>query len=445
MTDENATGTCEAQLRCIPVGKVFAVAIGNALEFYDFLTYSYFAIQIGHCFFPVAQTTHGLLYSLATFGVGFITRPLGALVIGRFGDRAGRKPAMVLSFTLMGVGITGLALTPSYSTIGIFAPILLLTFRLIQGFALGGQVGPSTAYLVEAAPSHRRGLYVAVQFMTQDLAVLVAGLVGFALSNSLPASALDQWGWRLAFLIGAAVIPFGLYLRRSLPETLLLPDVPSREDVTSKLPLRSIVLGLLLLIATTIGGYGLSYMTTYAQDSLHLVAGVAFGATILNGVGNLMGDVLSGLASDKIGRKPVMLVSALFGLLLVLPAYLAMRRLPSAFTVYAATTVLCLLMQTFGNAALVTVTESLPKAVRSTALSLLYAIATTVFGGTTQLVIKLLMVTTGSALAPAWYIVAALAVGLSAAMMIRETAPVKVSAAFGIGETKTPAVVDLFK
>jgi len=119
MTDENATGTCEAQLRCIPVGKVFAVAIGNALEFYDFLTYSYFAIQIGHCFFPVAQTTHGLLYSLATFGVGFITRPLGALVIGRFGDRAGRKPAMVLSFTLMGVGITGLALTPSYSTIGI--------------------------------------------------------------------------------------------------------------------------------------------------------------------------------------------------------------------------------------------------------------------------------------------------------------------------------------
>jgi MHS family citrate/tricarballylate:H+ symporter-like MFS transporter len=151
----------------MPLGKVFVVGIGNALEFYHFLTYSYFAIQIGHCFFLAAQTAHGLLFSLATFGVGFFTRPLGAMVIGRIGDRVGRKPAMVLSFTLMGIGITGLALTPSYATIGVVAPILLLVFRLLQGFALGGQVGPSTAFLIEAAPPHRRGLYVAVQYMTQ--------------------------------------------------------------------------------------------------------------------------------------------------------------------------------------------------------------------------------------------------------------------------------------
>jgi MHS family citrate/tricarballylate:H+ symporter-like MFS transporter len=425
MNNVSAAGISEAQLQYIPVGKVFAVGIGNALEFYDFLTYSYFAIQIGHCFFPAAQTTHGLLFSLATFGVGFITRPLGGLIIGRFGDRAGRKPAMVLSFTLMGVGITGLALTPSYSTIGILAPILLLTFRLIQGFALGGQVGPSTAYLIEAAPPHRRGLYVAVQFMTQDLAVVAAGVVGYALSNALTVPALDEWGWRLAFLLGAAVIPFGLYLRRSLPEPLSLTDPPSPGPAGPRVSLRLIVLGMLLLIATTVGGYGLSYMTTYAQDSLRLAAGVAFGATILNGLGNLIGDLLSGLLSDKIGRKPVMLVSASLGLLLVLPFYLAMTWLPGALTVYAATTVLCLLQQTFGNAALVTVTESLPKAVRSTVLSMLYAIATTVFGGTTQLVIKLLTEATGSALAPAWYIMAALAIGISAAMMIRETAPVK--------------------
>jgi MHS family citrate/tricarballylate:H+ symporter-like MFS transporter len=426
MTNVSTAGISEAPFQYIPVGKVFAVGIGNALEFYDFLTYSYFAIQIGHCFFPAAQTTPGLLFSLATFGVGFITRPLGGLIIGRFGDRAGRKPAMVLSFTLMGVGITGLALTPSYATIGILAPILLLTFRLIQGFALGGQVGTSTAYLIEAAPPHRRGLYVAVQFMTQDLAVVVAGVVGFALSNSLSASALDQWGWRFAFLIGAAVIPFGLYLRHSLPETLTLTDATSRGPAGPKVPLRLIVLGLLLISATTIGGYGLSYMTTYAQDSLRLAAGVAFGTTILNGLGNLVGDVLSGLLSDKIGRKPVMLVSVSLALLLVLPAYLAMTRLPGALTVYAATTVLCLLTQTFGNAALVTVTESLPKVARSTVLSVLYAIATTVFGGTTQFVIKLLTVATGSALAPAWYIITAFAVGASAALMIRETAPVKV-------------------
>jgi MFS family permease len=405
----------------IPLAKVFVVGIGNALEFYDFLTYSYFAIQIGHCFFPAAQTAHGLLFSLATFGAGFLTRPLGAIVIGRIGDRAGRKPAMVLSFGLMGLGITGLALTPSFATIGIAAPILLLVFRLLQGFALGGQVGPSTAYLIEAAPPQRRGLYVAVQYMTQDLAVVAAGVVGYVLSNRLSAPALDLWGWRLAFLIGAAVVPFGVYLRGTLPETLTDRDAIEHEP--RRLSTRLIGLALVLLMATTIGGYGLSYMTTFAQDSLRLAAGIAFGATIMNGLGNLIGDLMSGLCSDRFGRKPVMLVSITLLILLVLPGYLAMTHVPGALTLYLVTSVLCILQQVFGNAALVTIAESLPTAVRATALATLYAIATTVFGGTTQLVIKLLTEGTGSALAPAWYMTGALAMGAVAVILIRETAP----------------------
>jgi MFS family permease len=408
----------------MPLSKVFVVGIGNALEFYDFLTYSYFAIQIGHCFFPAAQTAHGLLFSLATFGAGFFTRPLGALIIGRIGDRAGRKPAMVLSFALMGIGITGLALTPSYAAIGIAAPILLLVFRLLQGFALGGQVGPSTAFLIEAAPPHRRGLYVAVQYMTQDLAVVAAGVVGYALSNWLSVASLDRWGWRLAFMLGAAVVPFGVYLRGTLPETLTAAD---RDIIRpeQRVPVRLLVLGLLLLMTTTIGGYGLSYMTTYAQDSLRLAAGVAFGATVMNGLGNLIGDLLSGLCSDRIGRKPVMLFSVLLLLLLVLPAYIAMTHFPGALTVYLATSVMCLLQQLFGNAALVTIAESLPMAVRSTVLATLYALATTAFGGTTQLVIKLLTEATGNSLAPAWYMTGALAIGAVAVALIRETAPAK--------------------
>jgi MHS family citrate/tricarballylate:H+ symporter-like MFS transporter len=415
----------QAPQKSIPLSKVFVVGIGNALEFYDFLTYSYFAIQIGHCFFPAAQTAHGLLFSLATFGAGFFTRPLGAIVIGRIGDRAGRKPAMVLSLALMGIGITGLALTPSYATIGIFAPILLLVFRLLQGFALGGQVGPSTAFLIEAAPLNRRGLYVAVQFMTQDLAVVAAGVVGYALSNWLSATALDLWGWRLAFLIGAAVVPFGVYLRTTLPETLTDANRDAIEHEPRRLPPRLLGLALLLLMAATIGGYGLSYMTTFAQDSLRLAAGVAFGATIMNGLGNLLGDLLSGLCSDRYGRKPVMLVSIVLLILLVLPGYLAMTHFPGALTVYLATSVLCVLQQLFTNAAMVTIAESLPTAVRSTVLATLYAIATTVFGGTTQLVIKLLTEGTGSSLAPAWYISGALAIGAVAVILIRETAPVK--------------------
>jgi MHS family citrate/tricarballylate:H+ symporter-like MFS transporter len=141
----------------LPLRKVIAVGVGNALEFYDFITFSFFAIQIGHCFFPESQTSHGLLYSLASFGVGFLTRPLGGVVIGMYGDRVGRKPAMVLSFALMGASILGLVLTPSYAQIGMAAPILLVIFRLVQGFALGGEVGPSTAFLVEAAPPSDAG------------------------------------------------------------------------------------------------------------------------------------------------------------------------------------------------------------------------------------------------------------------------------------------------
>ena len=291
----------------LPWRQVLAVAMGNALEFYDFLTFSFFAIQIGHAFFPARQMAHGLLYSLATFGVGFITRPLGGVVIGSYGDRAGRRAAMMLSFALMGVAILGLALTPSYARIGIGAPILLLAFRLVQGFALGGEVGPSTAFLLEVAPPHRRGLYVSFQSASQGLAILAAGIVGYVLSSAVSPVALDAWGWRVAFLIGAAVIPVGLYLRRRLPETLHRPDGGPVSAVAVRVPARFVALSLMVLAAMTIATYVRGYMTTYAQDSLKLAAGIAFGATIINGLCGVLVCPLSGLISDRIGRKPVTL------------------------------------------------------------------------------------------------------------------------------------------
>jgi len=204
--------------------QVAAVAAGNALEFYDFLTYSFFAVQIGGSFFPSHNAAASLLASLAAFGAGFLTRPVGALVIGRFADRMGRKPAMLLSFGLMGVAIVGLALTPPARVIGPAAPILAIAFRLMQGFALGGEVGPSTAYLVEAAPPNRRGLYVSMQFMGQDAAVLAAGLMGVGLASVMGADALRDYGWRIAFLAGAVIVPFGLMLRSGLTETLHAPE-----------------------------------------------------------------------------------------------------------------------------------------------------------------------------------------------------------------------------
>jgi MFS family permease len=179
--------------------QIAAVVVGNALEFYDFLTYAFFAVHIGNAFFPSRNPSSSLLLSLATFGAGFLMRPVGGLVIGRMGDRVGRKPAMLLSFSCMGIAMSGLALTPSYASIGITAPILVIAFRLLQGFALGGEVGPTTAYLMESAPVGRRGLYASLQYSTQGLAVMTAGLIGVLLARVLDPEALDVWGWRVAF------------------------------------------------------------------------------------------------------------------------------------------------------------------------------------------------------------------------------------------------------
>jgi MFS transporter, MHS family, citrate/tricarballylate:H+ symporter len=413
----------------LPLRKVAAVGIGNALSFYDFLTFSFFAIQIGRTFFPAASGGHSLLYSLATFGVGFATRPLGGLIIGAYADRAGRKPAMILSFTLMGAGIVGLALTPSYAQIGVAAPVLLVFFRLVQGFALGGEVGPSTAFLIEAAPPRRRGLYLALQYATQDAAVLIAGLVGFALSSALAPADLQSWGWRLAFLTGAAIVPFGLMMRRALPETHIV-DGPAAtasgaRPARRRAPVRILVLGLGMLGAGTIANYVLDYMTTYAQDSLHLAASIAFGATIVLGAVAVVCDIACGLLSDRVGRKPVMVTAGVAMAVLSIPAFLLMVRAPSIWTVWGVTALLSALLAFVSGPALITITESLPRGVRSGALGTLYAVAIAGFGGSTQVTIKWLTYVSGSPLAPAWYLAGALVIGVIAMALVAETAPVK--------------------
>jgi MFS family permease len=414
----------------VGLDKVVAVGMGNALEFYDFLTFSFFSTQIGHCFFPNATGKHGLLYALATFGVGFAMRPLGGILIGRYGDRAGRKPAMLLSFTLMGVAILGVALTPSYTQIGVFAPVLLVLFRLVQGFALGGEVGPSTAYLIEAAPQHQRGLYVSIQYATQDCAPLVAGVVGFVLSLLLSAQQLDTWGWRLAFLFGASIVPFGLWMRSALPEpmppaTLLATD--SGAKAALKVPVRLIVLGVLMLGSGTISGYVLTYLTTYAQDSLKMSARLAFAATIVFGLAEVCGDLTSGRLADRFGRRPMMLVPLLLLTVFVVPLFMLMNQTGSVGIAIGAMAVVSVLVAMNTTPMLVSITESLPRRVRSGALATMYACTISVCGGTTQVIVKWLTDVTGSPLAPAWYMMGALLFGGTAAYLMRETAPAGVA------------------
>src|SRR6478736_9330442 len=195
-----------------------AATVGNMLEFYDFITYSFFAIQIGHTFFPTGSEYGSLMLSLATFGAGFVTRPIGGIVLGIYSDRIGRRPAMLLSFALMGAAILTIALTPSYRMIGVAAPIIVIAARMVQGFALGGEVGPTTAYLIEIAPPEHRALVVAWQPASQEIAATAGALVGVILSRTMAPGMLDLYGWRVAFLVGAVCLPFGIWMRKTLPE-----------------------------------------------------------------------------------------------------------------------------------------------------------------------------------------------------------------------------------
>jgi MFS family permease len=398
--------------------QIGAVVVGNALEFYDFVTYSFFAVQIGRSLFP-GDSDRSLMLSLGTFGIGFLSRPLGGLVIGRYADRKGRKPAMILSFALMGLGLVGIALVPPYAAIGLAAPALAIVFRLVQGFALGGEVGPNTAWLLEAAPPGRRGLYVSLHMATADVGVLVAGLVGFALSSLLAPALFDAWGWRIAFLLGAAIVPFSLALRRTLDETL----PPAKEEVGSA-DLRPILAtaaaGMIVLGAATIANYTLQYINTYAQTTLHMAVNVAFGATLVLGAVSVACDLAAGWLADRFGRKRTLLLPWLALILLAVPAYLFVSAFPTPAVLFAVTAFLSLVHILGSTPAMLLVLEAIPARVRAGAMGLIYACAISIFGGTAQPLVRKLIEWTGSPLAPGWYMAAAVACGLCATFLIRE-------------------------
>jgi MHS family citrate/tricarballylate:H+ symporter-like MFS transporter len=411
---------------------IAAATVGNALEFYDFVTYTFFSIQIGKTFFPSHDSYTSLMLSLATFGAGFVTRPIGGIIIGAYSDRIGRRPAMMLSFTLMGVAIIFLALIPSYAQIGLAAPILAVMARMVQGFSLGGEVGPTTAYLLESAPPKSRGFAVAWQGASQAIASTVGGLVGLALSSVMSATLLDDWGWRVAFLLGAVTLPFGFWIRRGMPETLHAPELASRTMSAASAGLgvirdngRIILLGLMVLASGTIGTYVFNYMTTFAQHTLHMPPMVAFFATSLGNIGAIAAGLYGGWLSDRIGRRPIMIWPHLGYVLLIIPIFLWITQARSALALVGGTLVLGVLGALSVAAFYAAVTETLPKRIRGSAFATIYAFSIAIFGGTTQLVVTWLIHITGSSMAPAWYLLAAAVVGHVARWLILESAPIK--------------------
>ena len=424
----SAAGSGPQRLKALHVA---AVAAGNGLEFFDFMIFATFAIYIGRAYFPSHDPTVSLLVSLATFGIGFVTRPIGGLVIGRLGDRVGRRPALMLSFGLMGAGTLGLALTPTYATIGLAAPAIVIFARLVQGFALGGEVGPATAYLVEAAGEGRRGQVGAWQSATQGLAMLMSAAVAVALSFALPRAALEAWGWRLAFLAGLVIVPFALVVRRSLPETI--PARRAAGEPAGKAPWALVGLSVVLLAYGTISTYVSNYLTTFAIDTLKMAPRAAFGVGLVTGGLVLALTPIGGWLSDRVGRKAVMIPCTIVSGLVILPAFSWLIAHPSPAALYA-TTVLMTAPGALGAAAMIVgIAESFPARTRSFAVGAIYATAIAVFGGSAQFVVALLIHALHAPIAPAWYRLGATVFGLAAMIALPESAPVRRNARVPVG------------
>jgi MFS family permease len=398
------------------------VIIGNGLEFYDFVTFAFFAIQIGHTFFPSTNAYLSLMGSLATFGAGFITRPIGAHVLGGYADRAGRKPAMLISMTLMGVGILLLALTPGYATIGIAAPLLALTARLMQGFALGGEVGSATAYMMESAKDERRGLTISWQSISQQISATTGALVGLGLSLTLTKLQLDLFGWRIALLLGATIVPFALFMRNGLPETAV---TQTGQTAPFRSYRRVIGLGALIITAGTIATYVFHYMTTYGQNSIHLSSSAAFAGQTANQAIGIIAAMLGGWLSDRIGRRWVMIVPQSAFLLAIIPCFVWLTTARSATAFIGANLILSVAYGVPFGATYAAITESLPSMVRARAFALVYSVPVAVFGGTTQLVVTWLLHVTGNPMAIGWYLAAVTGIGLLAMIAMRESAPIR--------------------
>ena len=409
--------------------------LGNALETYDFMVYGFFAVQIGHAFFPAAHDYASLMLSLATFGAGFVTRPLGALVIGTLADRTGRKPAMILCLALMGASIIGLALVPPYAAIGLWAPMLAVAARMVQGFSMGGEIGANSAFLLEAASPERRGVVISFQAISQSLASVTAGIIGIGLTQALSPAAFDAWGWRAALLFGGLALPVGLWLRRGLPETLHrreaeaeAADATGGRLATARRNWRAILFGLMLVGSGTITTYGFAYIPTYAQSALHMRAGSGFTSQVLSAAAGIPLLFCGAWISDRVGRRPLVIWTKAAALLAIAPAFywVVSTRSEAALIVGP---LLVSAIGAFGGGALwAALAEGFPKSIRGSGLAVVYAMAVAVLGGTTQLVVTWLIHATGNPMALAAYLSAAAALGLLAGLLMPERAPARLRA-----------------
>jgi MHS family citrate/tricarballylate:H+ symporter-like MFS transporter len=403
---------------------VIRVTSGNFLEMFDFFLYGFYASNIAHAFFPTGSEYASLMLTFVTFGAGFLMRPLGAVVLGAYIDRIGRRKGLILTLGIMACGTLMIAFVPSYATIGAVAPLLVLIGRLLQGFSAGVELGGVSVYLAEMATPGHKGFYVSWQSASQQVAIIVAAVIGYVLSTTMAPADISDWGWRIPFVIGSLIVPFLFVIRRSLQETaefMARAHRPSLDEVFRSM-LRNwavVVAGMMLVVMTTVSFYLITvYTPTFGRSVLHLSLTDSLVVTFAVGVSNFIWLPVMGAVSDRVGRLPILVGFTLLTLATAYPVLAWLVAGPTFGKMLAAELWLSFLYGSYNGAMVVALTEVMPVSVRTAGFSLAYSLATAIFGGFTPAVSTWLIDVTGDKAAPGYWMSAAAASGLVATFLL---------------------------
>jgi len=407
--------------------QIIATCIGNALEWYDFTIYGFMAVTISKLFFPPGAEGTALLSTFAVFGAAFLVRPFGGLVLAHYADRVGRKSLLFIVIGLMTLGMALIAFAPTYAAVGVAAPVIMLTARLIQGLSAGGEFGSSMSFLIEHAPANRRGLYGGWQQSSQGAATLLAGVIAGAVASQLTPDQMLSWGWRIPFMIGLVIGPVGFYMRLRLQETPEFLAHRSTVKRSDPIPIRQLVgdqkMRLLAAMGLVFGGAATVYvlfifMPTYAVKVLKLDLQASFTAPVIGGAMLTIFCPLFGLLSDHRGRKVVIGSAIAIFLAIVYPAFVWLNAAPSTGRLMMVEVAFGVLMAGYAGPFGATLAETFSVGVRVTGMLAAYNFGIAIFGGFAPLIISWLIGVTGNPLAPAYYVMAGLLLSLLSLLLV---------------------------
>lgn len=398
---------------------VVAASLGNALEWFDIIVYAFMAPVISRLFFPELPDPWGLVITFGLFGVSYLIRPIGAIVLGAYGDKHGRKAALTLTIALMTLGVALMAFAPTYAAIGIGAPLLIVVSRLIQGFSAGGEFGSATAFMTENAPD-RKAFYASWQVATQGASMFMAATAGFLLNTLVDQQTLHDWAWRLPFVFGMLIGPVGLWIRLHMDDT---PEFA--QSTTDDSPLATTFRWHFPLVLTaaacvglaTMSVYLITYLPTFAQRNLGLPPWSGYAGALVAGLIALVGSPFIGMLADRIGQTRIMLTAAVVGLVVAYPMFALLTGAPSVTTLIVAEIVIGALMAAYFAPLPSLLAAMFPVQVRTTGMSLAYNIGVTLLGGFAPTILAWLV--TYNLQAPSFYYIAVAALSIAGLLIAR--------------------------